>query len=84
MMLFSVTGVPGKRRTRSTLQATWAVIILTSTGTRVPVPRTWKTMAPRLTVSTRTLSRSTAGAAGFRRERPQKRRLLTRASPAPT
>ncbi len=83
MTLSSVTGVPGKRRTRSTLQATWAVIIRTSTGTRVPVPRTWNTIAPRFTVSTRTLSRSTAGAAGFRRESPQKRRPVTRASPAP-
>ena len=36
MTLSSVTSVPGKRRIRSTLQATWAVIIRTSTGTRVP------------------------------------------------
>ncbi len=38
-----------------------------STGTSVPRPRTWRTIGPRLTVSTQTVARSTVGAAGLSR-----------------
>ena len=38
-----------------------------STGTSVPRPRTWRTIGPRLTMSTQTVARSTVGAAGFNR-----------------
>src|SRR5437867_2267992 len=38
-----------------------------SSGTRVPRPRTWRTIGPRLTVSTQTVERSTLGTAGFKR-----------------
>ena len=39
-----------------------------SSGTRVPRPRTCRTIGPRLTVSTQTVERSTLGTAGFKRE----------------
>ena len=41
--------------------------IASSRGTRVPRPRTWRTMGPRFTVSVQTVERSTLGAAGFSR-----------------
>src|SRR5262245_43685011 len=41
-----------------------------SSGTRVPRPRTCRTIGPRLTVSGQTTAISTVGAAGFRRESP--------------
>src|SRR5579863_3858930 len=36
-----------------------------SSGTSVPIPRTSRTMGPRLTVSIQTVARSTVGAAGL-------------------
>src|SRR5262249_34608861 len=39
-----------------------------SSGTRVPRPRTCRTIGPRLTVSTQTVDLSTLGTAGFKRE----------------
>ena len=42
-----------------------------SIGTRVPEPRTCRSIEPRWTVSIQTVWRSTVGAAGFRRDRPR-------------
>src|SRR6185312_6733339 len=41
--------------------------ILSSRGTNVPGPRTWRSSGPRLTVSVQIVARSTTGAAGFNR-----------------
>ena len=45
-----------------------AAIQRMSSGTRVPRPRTWRSIGPRFTVSIQTAERSTLGAAGFNRE----------------
>ncbi len=54
---------------RASIFATWlsnsAGIQIMSSGTRVPRPRTSRTMGPRFTESIQTVARSTVGAAGF-------------------
>src|SRR5262245_30074719 len=54
----------------STRPSVAAGIHFTSSGTSVPLPRTCRSIGPRLTASTQTPARSTPGAAGFRRESP--------------
>ena len=64
------TSVPALTNICSTRPSTGAAICLTSSGTSVPLPRTCKSICPRLTVSKTTVPRSTLGAAGFRRDSP--------------
>ena len=65
-----VTSAPGRRMMRSTRPcvADGSQRRASSTGTSVPRPRTWRSIAPRFTVSTQTVARSTDGAAGLRRD----------------
>ncbi len=55
---------------RSTRPWVCVVIQRMSSGTSVPEPRTWRSIGPRLTVSTQTAARSTLGAAGFSWDTP--------------
>jgi hypothetical protein len=64
------TRVPGCITTRSTRPSVAAGIQRISSGTSVPMPRTWRTIGPRLTVSKTTDARATFGAAGLRRDTP--------------
>ena len=50
---------------RSTRPAVDAGIHRVSSGTSVPVPRTWRTIGPRSTTPGQTVPFSTDGAAGF-------------------
>ena len=71
---------PGRITMRSTRPCVAAGISrrASSTGTSVPRPRTWRSIGPRLTVSTQTVARSTVGAAGLRRARTTETRPMTR------
>ena len=60
----AVTAAPGSMTIRSTFPSVVAGIQRISSGTSVPVPRTWRTIGPRRTVSMYTVFRSTRGAAG--------------------
>src|SRR5437899_11147697 len=62
------TCVPGQIIIFSTRPSAFTEIQRMSSGTRVPRPRTCRTIGPRLTVSTQTVDRSTLGTAGFKRE----------------
>ncbi len=42
-----------------------------SRATKVPMPRTWRSICPRLTWPVRTVERATPGAVGLRHERPK-------------
>ena len=55
---------------RSTRPSVVAVISMVSSGTRVPRPRTSRSIGPRLTVSGHSVDISTPGAAGFRLAQP--------------
>ncbi len=68
-MVSGFTIEPGRVRMRTTVASVCAGIwrIASSRGTRVPSPRTWRTIGPRFTVSVHTAERSTVGAAGFSR-----------------
>jgi len=76
------TKVPGRMRIRSTRPSAAAGIQRTSSGTRVPRPRTSRSIGPRLTASIRTPERSTLGAAGLSRDRPSVTRSKASAPPA--
>ena len=56
---------------RSMRASTGAEIQRTSSGTRVPGPRTLRSIGPRWTVSIHTVSFCTVGAAGSRRDSPK-------------
>ncbi len=66
---------------RSTRPAVVAGIQRVSSGTSVPVPRTWRTMGPRFTTSGQSVALSTEGAAGFSCETNTVTRRMT-VSPA--
>jgi hypothetical protein len=68
-----VTVTPGRLGMRSMRPSTCAEMKRTaeSIGTRVPEPRTWRSIEPRWTVSIQTVWRSTVGAAGFSFDRPR-------------
>ena len=51
-----VTVAPGRRTRRSTRPLVVAVIQRMFSGTRMPEPRTWRIIGPRLTVSTQTVA----------------------------
>ncbi len=63
--------IPGSASLCSTRPSVVAGIHRISSGTSVPRPRTFRNIGPRFTVSSQTVARSTVGAAGFRRDRPQ-------------
>ena len=65
MTVSGITSAPERRRIRSTRPAVVAGIQRVSSGTSVPVPRTWRTIGPRLTTSGQSVALSTEGAAGF-------------------
>src|ERR1700681_1464636 len=69
MTVLGSTKWPGRITIFSTRHAVCAGIQRMSKGTRVPRPRTSRSMGPRLTTSVQTVPRSTEGAAGRRRER---------------
>ena len=62
----ALTGVPGFTRIRCTVESVVAVMSMVSSGTKVPRPRTSRSMGPRLTVSGHRVESSTPGAAGLR------------------
>ena len=55
---------------RSIRPAVTAEIQRICSGTRVPVPRTSRSIGPRFTVSVQSVARSTVGAAGLRWPKP--------------
>src|SRR5437660_1278792 len=71
MTEFAATVSPARAFTSSIMPSLVAGIHRISSGTRVPRPRTWRNISPRLTVSIHTVARSTDGAAGLMRERPR-------------
>ncbi len=75
-----VTMAPGRSTIRSTRPCVAAGTQrrASSTGTSVPRPRTWRSIDPRLTVSTQTVARSTVGAAGLRRASTTDTKATTR------
>src|SRR3989442_1224924 len=64
--VFACTGMPGWTKMRSTRAGVSAEIQRMCSGTSVPGPRTSRTIVPRRTPSSDTISRSTLGAAGFK------------------
>ncbi len=81
----AVTSAPGRRMMRSTRPcvAEASQRRASSTGTSVPRPRTWRNIAPRFTVSTQTVARSTEGAAGLRRDSATETPTTSTATTAP-
>src|ERR1022692_949837 len=66
MTVLALTGTPGFTIIFFTVDSVVAVSNTVSSGTRVPRPRTSRTIGPRLTVSGQRVESSTPGAAGLR------------------
>ena len=81
--MFGSTTAPARRMIRSTRPCVVAEIQRMSSGTSVPEPRTWRSIWPRLTVSTQTVARSTLGAAGLSRDTPTVMATMARRAIAP-
>ena len=62
------TSCPGWTCRSSTRPASLAAITTIVSGTKVPIPRTWRSISPRLTESVKTTAEFTEGAAGSSRE----------------
>src|ERR1700738_1833658 len=67
-MVSGCTKCPGRITILSTRAAVCAGIQWMSSGTKVPRPRTSRSIGPRFTVSGQIVEPSTDGAAGFRRD----------------
>ncbi len=64
------TSMPAFRRIRSTRPSAGAGTMRVTSGTRVPLPRTSRTISPRFTVSITAVERSRVASAGFSFVRP--------------
>ncbi len=67
MTVSGSTTAPGRITRRSTVAAVLRAMRRISSGTRVPGPRTCRSISPRFTVSRQTVAASTLGAAGSSR-----------------
>ena len=68
MIVSAFSGVPASRLRCTICPSVAAGIKRMVSGTKVPSPRTSRSIGPRFTVSVHTVALSTLGAAGFNRE----------------